>query len=146
MAALRRRAGRLRSNLGASRMPWRSLWNLPAGVTVRLRLKLIAPSVTKAMEHMNAACVSVTRGDLAHAVNALMGITVHPMTLTAAQSQRVLSAMGEGTACVESAPAIEMTLEKSGASTANVTISTAYVSKGNCVQVSERIKCMHLEV
>lgn len=135
MAVPKRRPVPLPSNLEASRMPWRSRWTLPVPATVRQRLYLTAPSVTMAMGPTSVACVSVILVVWAHDASAPWGTTVHRMMSTASRSQRARSAAGGVTVCVDSAPAMQMSLVRCGASTVNVTTSIAYASKGHCALI-----------
>ena len=136
VAAPKRRAAPLPSNLEALRIRWRSQWILPVAVTVRQRLKPTAPSVATATGPTSVVFVSVTQVVWAHDVSVQWMTTVHRMMPTASQSRGPQSAVVEATACVDSAPVIQMSLVRCGANTANVTTSTACASKDNCVLVS----------
>lgn len=115
-------------------------------VTVRQRLKRTAPSVATATGLMSVVCVSVTLVVWVHDVSVQWMTTVHRMMLTASQSQGPQSAAVEATVCVDSAPAIQTSLVRCGANTANVTTSTACASKGNCVLVSRSILSVVISV
>lgn len=141
--APKRRAAPLPSNPWASGIPWRSQWILPVAATVRQRPKSTAPSVATATGPTSAACVSVTRVTWAHAVSVQWRTTVHLMMPNASRSQGARSAAGEATVCVDSAPAIQMSLVRCGANTANVTTSTACASKGYSALVSRYTSCCH---
>lgn len=106
---------------------------------VRQRHKSAAPSVATAMGVMSVGCVSVTRVVWAHDASAQWRTTSHLIMLTAYRSQTAQFAVGEGTVCVDSAPAIQMSLVRCGESTANVMTSTACASKGRFALVSTYI-------
>ncbi len=145
VAAPKRRAALLPSNLEASGIPWRSRWISPVPATVRQRPKPTAPSVATATGPMSVACVSVTRVVWAHDVSVQWRTTVHLMMPTASRRQGTQSAAGEATVCADSAPAMQMSLARCGANTANVTTSTACASKGHCAPVSRYNSFCHYQ-
>lgn len=92
---------------------------------------------------MSVACVSVTKGAWAHGVSVQWKITVHLIMTTASRNQEAHSVAGEVTACVDSAPVMQMSLVRCGANTANVMTSTACASKEHCVLVSRYTSFCH---
>lgn len=124
-AAQRRRAAPSPSNLVASRMSWRFKWTSPAAATVRPVWKPTAPSAATATGRMNAACASVTRLVSGVDVSVRWRTTILPMTPTAIPSRAAQCAVAEVNVCVDSAPAVQMSLAKCGERSVNVTTTTA---------------------
>lgn len=135
-AVLKRRVVLLPSSLLALRILCKSLSILPVAATVRGRLRQTAPYALTVMEPTSVAYVSVIPAASAQGASVQWRTTAHLMMSTASRKQTLQSAMGEATACADSAPATVMSLVKCGGSTASVTTSTACASEANCAPVS----------
>lgn len=136
VAAPKRGAVHLPSNLWVFRIRCRSQWILLVLATARQSLKPTALCVAMATGPMSVACVSVIPVVWAHNVSVRWRTTIRLMMPTVSRSQRVQPAVEGVTVCVDSAPAMQTSLVRCGANTANVTTSTACASKANCVPVS----------
>lgn len=136
VAVPKRRAVLLPSSLLALRILWKSLWILPVAASVRQRLRQTAPYAATVTAPTSVAYVSVIPVASAPDASVQWRTTVRLMMPTASTKQTVQSAVGEVTACVDSAPATAVALVKCGGNTASVTTTTACASEGNCAPVS----------
>lgn len=97
--------------------------------TVRPRQYPTVQCAAMATGPMNVEFASVTRADWVRSASARRRNIVRPTMPIASQILTALYAVEEETAYVDSAPAMQLGLVRSGESTVNVTISTVCISK-----------------